>query len=367
MRRFFINAFFIFQMLAVAFDLLNLILEYKGVSENILILFAFPHVVLLLLLIPFLVSALTSRVPATIFASIIAVESLPFLFHGYYDARYEFIMVFAQLVATIYIFILRLKFTEDRWGLFSLEYFERNKSSSKRIILSITAVTFLTIGALATVGFIALQKKLEREGQGYSRLKWDGFYTDTLVYSNGKTTVYLIGMTHFGDDKFYKMALRQIPEHGSVVLLEGVKDSSGAVNQVIDHKSTAATLGASEQAEKFTEQVKGSREYVNADLNLEYASQEAREYFVLKRKIRGEAKFSSFFEDAEGNKLKHLEAIFSKERGDRAFAIFDLKVGKYKNIILPWGVDHLADFSRRLQDRGYKLGKKFESKTLSFF
>ncbi len=370
MRRVIINAFFMAEFLAIAVMLCASIAMLLGMSEDNLLPFIIPYAFYLFLLLPFILcKAATRKIPIRVYLPIIVADLIFFYFDSYSNEWLSLTFGLVQIGVSFFCLNERRKLIGNRSGFFPASYFQNEKFLKARFFAALSTVALILVITFGFALFKTLQNHYNETGNGTSRLKYDGFYTDSKIYAKDSQKVYLIGMVHIADKSFYEKVLADIPEQSSVVLLEGIADDEGMAKGSLNFKEGAERLGAAEQAKNFDNVAKKDREFSYVDIDLKYASPDAREYFELKKKQK--AGFVSYLAalrpDNIDKRLKIISEKLDKEREERVMQIFDFRSIGFEHVIIPWGASHMNAFSKALEERGYKLVEKKEQKVLSFW
>lgn len=217
--------------------------------------------------------------------------------------------------------------------------------------------------------FQVLKAYIADRGEGNLRLGIRGLFVKGLVYKKDEQTVLLYAMTHIGDEEFFRAIVDSIPKSESIVLLEGVADSSRLSGKALDYSSVAKWLGTSYQDKSFDEGVKKFHDFIYADVDTQDLSPSSKRFLELLAKEDSlQKKWDTISsEDFDEEEWNRAEASFQAERNRKLLQHFDAVSLRYKTMAIPWGATHIDDFARAMEARSFTLSETKEYLAISFF
>lgn len=191
----------------------------------------------------------------------------------------------------------------------------------------------------------------------YSYTSLGVHYSREKTFSNGKTSVTLLGMVHIGEPEFYESVTRDWKDAKVLTLAEGVSDSREKLRN-FSYERVAKAAGLTSQPRCM-----GTSSQEQSDVDTASMSPLTQDSLV---KIgSGLDVLADTFEGKPGS-LKRLErarlpevdgSVLQRDildkRNDYLWDRIQAHLGE--DLLVPWGADHLAEIESRLTKRGFKL------------
>lgn len=263
---------------------------------------------------------------------------------------------------------LRRRLTGHPFGLFDDAYLARQpRFSWPRLVFGLPAF-FTGMVLVFSCGIVlTLARTINVQGEGYVRVGWDGLYTKKSVFAKGGQEIYLIGMTHIGDDAYYQKVLDSIPEERTLILKEGVSDREGRLKSGLDYRKVAETLGVETQPRSFPPEIEAKHKIVRADIDISDMDPAMIEKLdAIGDSLDGNWDIARLLKIGKGDEGAFRNAILLA-RNDHLMAVFDEMALDFERVVIPWGALHGGDISRRLVERGYTLVHSEEMRGIAFF
>lgn len=224
--------------------------------------------------------------------------------------------------------------------------------------LSIFIVTSIgLIAAIVIYYFLWTAQMVSHFTEGFMTLHPAGITVQVRKYvrSDGKM-IELFPMSHVADANFYWNVARTFPTN-SIILVEGVTDSDNLLTNRISYKRMAATLGLSEQKKEFTP---ASGEVVRADIDVNQFSSDTIACLNVITLLHSKGvtwnTFQQLMQFSPSDRLQE-ELIEDLLRKRNRHVVEEIKshLSQTDNIMVPWGVAHMAGIADEIQKAGFQL------------
>ncbi len=249
-----------------------------------------------------------------------------------------------------------------------------------RVGHTIAAVAFFLLLGIASIplGIGGLVKGAKSLLGDYTQFSMKAISMVERGFQKDGKTVYLIGMMHIGDQKFYKAIDYRIQSEVSgtrVVLTEGVSDEKGILPKSFasggTYKKWAERFGLKMQDAERHEMSKAERkaqmeewqsrgvEMINADIDVSELSPDHQEQLVEILSALDTDNIAELLKgpDITGEELEYLmkDGLIG-QRNDHLMEHIDaaMKRSEVGEILVPWGAAHLPDIEKRLLSQGFE-------------
>lgn len=216
------------------------------------------------------------------------------------------------------------------------------------------AATLIIIPALALYSAFSAKLALAHFTDGFVKLGPSGISMQVRKYTrdDGKT-ITLMPMSHVGEIEFYQNLSATFPDE-SVVLMEGVTDSSQTMNTHSNYSKMADAIGGVEQVKVF----KPRGEIVNADVDISSFSPATRE--LLKTAMLLHAKgvtaetLPILMQPTPPGLEKQLIDDILTKRNQHLLGVLRERLPSSTHIVVPWGAAHMPEIAREILKLGFR-------------
>jgi len=248
----------------------------------------------------------------------------------------------------------------------------RGRAFSWGNLLGFVAANALILipGALAWLAFCA-SLAVDHLTHGFMALHSSHITVKAKHYvrEDGKE-IHLVGMVHIAETNFYQTVAASFPKENSIVLREGVSDRDKLLKTRLGYGRLAEALGLSEQRDHFSLGDRGGGAPGKppsklADGDLRDFSSDTIEILELIAKVhQGGLDAPTWMRlNQMGSRPEMLDRLVEdllRKRNRILLAHLEEELGRYKTIIVPWGVAHMPELEDEIQKRGFHLAETRE-------
>jgi hypothetical protein len=353
-------------------DSLILLLDIRALTATRQIVWVLS---ILMALVVYGLMALTPLIPKCLFLPITLFNPLAMLLTVpiaiYFYARlqqFSWVVSFCQVMLGLGI----LCRVQDRFGFRWPLVAEKHLGSRCFSWLNLSGFLLVNLFALlpAVLVYLAVCASLavDRFSEGFLALRPSGFTVQVRKYvrDDGKT-VQLVPMAHIGEAAFYHKLSQSFPTN-SVVLMEGITDSSNLLTNEISYQRMATSLGLAEQEKEFNPvQV----ELVMADVDVEQFTTNTIGLLNLAmlfhiRGVSAETVMKALQFSAPPHFEEQLVEDLLRKRNRHLLEELQHRLPQSDFIIVPWGAAHMPGIAEGVLASGFRLGETREYTVVRF-
>jgi len=209
---------------------------------------------------------------------------------------------------------------------------------------------------------------VDHYSEGFVALRPRGLAVRVRKYvrDDGKT-IQLIPMAHVAEADFYQKISRLFPSN-SIILMEGVTDDKNLLTNGISYKRMAATLGLSEQHEKFAP---SQGTMVRADIDVDEFSPNTLELLNLAMLVHAKGVNPDTVQKLirytpPPGYQEQLKADLVGKRNQHLVAEIAAHLAQSDNIMVPWGAAHMPGIAAEVRKLGFRAGESKEYEVIRF-
>lgn len=241
----------------------------------------------------------------------------------------------------------------------------------------------VVLGPLALVGFPALGagglmtlagQTIKESTGGYVQVRPRGVWLEEREFARAGQRVRLIGMTHIGQENFYRRVHESLAGgERTVVLLEGVTDRGGSMRGQFSYGKIAAMLGLSAQEGSALQQgvapekaaaapASTAVDYRSADVDIESFSELTKACLreiglvlsdpSLENVARVFGREDSPLQRADANAAVMHDIL--DRRNAHLLGEIRRALADYAVVVVPWGALHLPEIEGSLRAEGFQ-------------
>jgi hypothetical protein len=296
--------------------------------------------------------------PVTLFSPLVALAVIPLsIYHYSWIPWLAWVFSFCQVIAAIGLLLWVRGGLKIRWPLVTANQLESRGFSWRNLIAFVAVNLFVLLPAVAVYSLVCASLAVNHFSDGFMALRPGGFTVQVRKYirDDGKT-IQLFPMSHVADSDFYQKVSESFPRN-SIVLMEGVTDRQNLLTNKISYKRMAATLGLSEQHEKFAP---SQGETVRADVDVDQFSASTIGLLNLamllhSKGINPETLLALLsYPQPPGFERELLDDLITK-RNQHLLGEIRARLPESEHIIVPWGAMHMPQLAREIQKSGFHL------------
>ncbi len=237
-------------------------------------------------------------------------------------------------------------------------------SHSLRMLLLYGFVLLPAFGLYGVLLFATTVQVATREFVTFDR---EGISLADRRYEREGQKLRLVGMMHIGEASNYREVVESFVAPGTIVLEEGVTDTTGVMSETLAYDGVASVLGLDAQDE-LSEYLRESEEaplpewpvFRHADVDLETFSPKTIEWLGYTQEIwAGEDWLAALRqiltkagEDPE--LAKAIEWDLFTQRNAQLLEHIAEAQGEFETVVVPWGALHLPAIERQILADGYE-------------
>jgi hypothetical protein len=209
---------------------------------------------------------------------------------------------------------------------------------------------------------------MDHFSDGFLKLRPRGLIVQSRKYVNdGGKTIVLFPMSHIGNAEFYSGIAQAVPSN-SIVLMEGVTDHRHLLTNSISYKRVARSLGLAEQHEEF-DPARG--EVLPADVDVEVFAPTTIDVLNLAMLVHknglnaGTVLMLMRFSPPQDVQEQLLTDLLRK-RNRHLLDEVHSHLADSDTIIIPWGVAHMPEVAREIENSGFRLKESHDYVTIRF-
>jgi len=230
---------------------------------------------------------------------------------------------------------------------------------------------------------------------GFMHLTPGGFHMTERVYTQGNRTIRLAAMIHIGNREYYDDLTGSIAQGRTIVLAEGVSDSSNLLRNSIDYGKMAGFLGLTSQKEmRFRGNIIGEEELespragyrdekrslatdiIRADMDVSdfrpptllllnaigKNMQESHSFVkgVMALNSWGEKNITPEMSDIIMDDILH-------RRNMEVVRYLEKAIDRYDTVVIPWGALHMKEIEAEVLKKGFKLQEERKRVSIDFW
>lgn len=255
-----------------------------------------------------------------------------------------------------------------RWPLVAEGQLGTRQFSWRNLCIFIGANVFVLVPAVMAYFAVCAALAVDHFSEGFMALRPRGLTVQVRKYAraDGKT-IQLFPMSHVADSDFYQKVSESFPAN-SIVLMEGVTDYKNLLTNKISYKRMAASLGLSEQHEKF---VPSQGETVRADVDVDQFATNTiallnLAMLVHSKGVNPETLLALVQYPEPPNFQVQLFDDLINKRNNHLLEEIRARLLQSENIIVPWGALHMPQIAREIQKSGFHLNETQEYVVIRF-
>lgn len=293
------------------------------------------------------------------------------------------------------------------WLLLLLWVLQRNRKLNKRSLLmtreqfagpafnSGTFIRFSLLNILVLplvvilLSFSSVSNLIDDKLAGFMRLKPNGLYMVEKIYRKGEKQIHLSGMIHLGQASYFDNLSRTLQGQQAIVLLEGVTDRSGRLQQQFSYQKLAELLGLNSQEQLQlsgrlvdsdslhhpADIEAGTTDLLHADIDLSEFNQRTIDILNALGKyllnndsiLDGLRQFNQWSEaniKPEDNQIIMDDLV--RKRNRTLLSYLPDALEKYDRVIIPWGAMHMPGLEIAVRNRGFSLQSQQQRLSINF-
>jgi hypothetical protein len=278
-----------------------------------------------------------------------------------------------QLGVSLLVFLRVRHLTGGRW-LFDATTLPARPA---RVVSAIAfTLATLLITPLATGAYLVAMIPLAVESGtgGFLRVASDGVYAQTRVYRRDDRLVYLTGMIHVGDREFYESVFNDLADDNPTILLEGVTDDQGLLDDGFSYRAVASIFDLEAQG-----QAGGGSPLpypsVWADLDVSELLPETRAFLNRLTAVLANETLEAFLSAlliefaSEQPSLEVLHRIsydINERRSAHAIGVLERELDESPTILMAWGALHMPAFVEAVEALGFDWVDSRDRRAIAF-
>ena len=307
---------------------------------------------------------------------------------NYIGARYHFFAAAVQLLLGL--IILHLNRTmNNRSLLFVAEQFSGPRFSLKRFLLFSLANVLIAPLLLMLCCFSLASNLIDDGSAGFVRLKPNGLYMAERLYRRENKQVQLVGMIHLARPEYYTTLMAAIPDHRTLILLEGVTDRKRLLNEQFSYGRIADLLGLTSQGQitfqgrlitwKQLDTLELNKnltiDLLLADIDLDdfnpltikVLNALAKHVLNSESPLKGYHEFNRWAQqNVPPDFDKTIMADLIDKRNRHVVSILPRALNKYDNLVIPWGALHMKGIEQAVLEKGFQRETSRERLSIDF-
>jgi hypothetical protein len=244
-----------------------------------------------------------------------------------------------------------------RWPLVLVDKFGARLFSWRNLSVFVLINVFVLSPAVVVYMFFWTVVAVNHFSDGFMALRPDGFTVQVRKYvRNDGKTIELFPMSHVADAAFYRRISQMFPTN-SVILMEGVTDDQNLLTNKISYRRMAQSLGLAEQKKEF---VPRQGEMVRADVDVDQFSRDTIDFLNLIMLVHSKGLNSDillkFIQYSPPPQIQ--EELFDdllRKRNQHLLEEIQSHLAQSDNIMVPWGVAHMPEIAKAIQNEGFRL------------
>jgi hypothetical protein len=241
------------------------------------------------------------------------------------------------------------------WPLFPERQLAGKNFSWGNLIGVVMMGLLLVLPALVLYTAFSAKLAVEHFTDGFVAVRPSGISMQVRNYvRNDGKKIMLVPMSHVGESEFYEDLAASFPPN-SVILMEGVTDTTQLVNTHSDYSKMAGALGGVEQTKAF----KPKGEIVAADMDMSQFSPATLD--LLKTAMLLHAKGVTpetlpilMKPTPPGLENQLMDDILTK-RNHHLLGVIQERLPTAEILVVPWGAAHMPEIHREIQKLGFHV------------
>lgn len=242
-----------------------------------------------------------------------------------------------------------------RWPLFPERRLVEKPFSWENLVGVVMMGLLLLLPALVLYTAFSAKLAVEHFTDGFVAVRPSGISMQVRNYvrDDGKK-IMLVPMSHVGESEFYQNLAASFPAN-SVILMEGVTDTTQLVNTHSDYSKMADAVGGVEQTKVF----KPNGEIVAADMDMSSFSPATLD--LLKTAMLIHAKgvtpetLPIIMKPTPPGLEKQLMDDILTKRNHHLLGVIQERLPTSEIIVVPWGAAHMPEIHREIQKLGFHV------------
>jgi hypothetical protein len=264
-----------------------------------------------------------------------------------------------------------------------------NAFSGQCFIHFIIINIFVIPCALVLLIYINLSTFVNDKSAGFVQLKPTGLFMSERTYRLADKEIQLTAMIHLGQGNFYNELNESLPQHGALILAEGVSDTEGLMTENFNYGKMAQTLGVVSQTQfHFPGKLIDTQQLLNpspelleqtnllpADIDLsEFDPRTIAVLNALARDVLNAdnllAGYSDFNHWLQQEMPEDIDKIIMNDLIDRRNkAVYNYIIQAlphYDTIVVPWGALHMPGIEQKIKKLGFQLVSEEQRQSIDF-
>ncbi len=241
-----------------------------------------------------------------------------------------------------------------RWPLFPARQLVEKPFSWGNLVGVVMMGLLLLLPILVLYTAFSAKLAVEHFTDGFVAVRPSGISMQVRNYvrDDGKK-IMLVPMSHVGESEFYEDLAASFPAN-SVILMEGVTDTTQLVNTHSDYSKMAGAVGGVEQTKVF----KPKGEIVAADMDMSAFSPATLD--LLKTAMLLHAKgvtpetLPILMKPTPPGLEKQLMDDILTKRNHHLLGVIQERLPTSEVIVVPWGAAHMPEIHREIQKLGFR-------------
>lgn len=245
-------------------------------------------------------------------------------------------------------------------------------------LLIFILINIVAAPLLCSVVLFSLGSNLLANGSGdFVQLRPNGLYMIEKTYTKANKQIQLISMIHMGRQQYYADLAASIPDHDTLILMEGVSDNNGLLNERFHYGKIAEGLGLAAQKQSHFQgrlidmqqlvstepSMVGDIDLLPADIDLSRFDRQtidtinamAEKLLNNDNLLQGYQEFSLWASENLGEDFdKVVMNDLIDKRNAYLISLLPLALKKYNNIVIPWGALHMKGIEQALFEQGFE-------------
>jgi hypothetical protein len=242
-----------------------------------------------------------------------------------------------------------------RWPLFPEQRLVEKQFSWGNLVGVVIMGLLLLLPALVLYTAFSAKLAVEHFTDGFVAVRPSGISMQVRNYvrDDGKK-IMLVPMSHVGESEFYHDLAASFPAN-SVILMEGVTDTTQLVNTHSDYSKMAGAVGGVEQTKVF----KPKGEIVAADMDMSAFSPATLVLLKTAMLLHAEGVTPETLPilmkpTPPGLEKQLMDDILTK-RNHHLLGVIQERLPTSEVIVVPWGAAHMPEIHREIQKLGFQV------------
>jgi hypothetical protein len=329
----------------------------------------------LLALVVYALIGLTPMVPKRLFLPLALfylfaqLATIPFYIYDYYHVQWaNWGMSLLQVALALGLLAWAQGGFKPRWPLLPPSRLGPRGFSWLNLSLFVGLNLFVLLPSTLASLWVCAGLAVDHFSDSFMALRPGGFTVQVRTYGrdDGKR-IKLVPMAHIGEPEFYRALAQSFPTN-ALILMEGVTDSRDLLTNKISYHRAAAALGLAEQQREF----KPRRErLVRADVDVDVFAPSTIDLLNAGMLIHTRGlNAQTLSQLAQYSPPPHFEQRLVEDllrkRNRRLLDEIKKQLPHADLLIVPWGVAHMPEIARAIQQDGFRLQESREYVAIRF-